>query len=69
MKSRALARILALASLCAVSVPIMGGGNDCPKACIIEGTTCAPTCNGPTNGTCNNSLVCIPPDEDGDPDD
>lgn len=67
MKIPAIARVLALIGLCALAVPIMGGGTECPKGCIIAGTECELTCGGAI-GKCvayGEEFVCEPPDEEG----
>lgn len=51
MKNRIL-HILLLTALCALSVVLMGGGNDCPKVCISKEAPCTTNCGGDINGTC-----------------
>jgi hypothetical protein len=57
MKKRLL-QILLLTALLALSMVLMGGGNDCPKACVAPDTACALTCGGDPTGTCNEALEC-----------
>jgi len=66
MKIPAITRVLALIGLCALAVPIMGGGTECPKDCVIEGAKCAKICGGPETYECKLDgavLKCLPPDE------
>lgn len=70
MKLPALSRVLGLLALCLASVPILGAGNDCPPACIVNGAPCAVECNGPTSaGTCTlmGSVLYCKPNDSADP--
>lgn len=50
--------VLLITALIALSVVLMGGGNDCPKACVAPQTACAMKCGDPLNGTCTQQLEC-----------
>lgn len=65
MKTRRLPRLLLLIGLVGLATFLVGGGNDCPKPCTIEGAACAPECGADPNGTCSPTLVCT---GGGDPD-
>lgn len=67
MKKPAIARLLALIGLCALAVPIMGGGTECPKKCVIEDAACETICDGGLDGVCvrNGSVLnCVRPSGD-----
>jgi hypothetical protein len=64
MMKRLKLRILAISAMCALSLVLMGGGNDCPKPCIAAGTACAQQCGGALTGECvaetGSGLKCEP---------
>ena len=57
MKKRVVHLVL-LTALLALSTVLMGGGNDCPKACVSPEVACATVCGGELTGTCSTELVC-----------
>jgi len=64
MKKSVIARVLALIGLCALAVPIMGGGTECPKKCVVEDASCETKCNEGLDGVClrqGGVLQCVKP--------
>jgi hypothetical protein len=58
MKTRRVPRLLLLIGLIGLAAFLVGGGNDCPKPCTIEGAACAKVCGEDPNHTCSATLEC-----------
>lgn len=52
MRIRNVLRVFGLMVICLLTVPIMGAGNDCPKACVAVDLACEESCGGGLTGKC-----------------